>query len=279
MIFRATTLSGFQMAQSNGIADREVISIDHHDKGCNPTALRSAQLSICSYVTATRRSWVRLICGPEPADDEGFGPASSLWRNRFRLEPGSAGVQSLGGDCMQERLSIQIEINKGGSHVNNTVILTLLLLMLTFPPIAMGDPTFSNAVIQGQYKCVLTAYGLPAKANEPFAVTATGDITVAADGNGKLTGGTWDHTIDAPGAHMGCKLTMSDGTYSINSDGSGAENTKWQLLKNDSSPDCSTYFPDAPAGTAQLVVTNPEGKTFYTSSLSPFAILAVACQK
>ena len=151
--------------------------------------------------------------------------------------------------------------------------------MLTFPRIAIGEPTYSNEVLQGQYKCVLTAYGLPAKANQPFAVTATADLTMAADGNGKPTAGTWDHTIDAPGAHMGCKFTMSEGTYSINSDGTGSETTKWQLLKNDSSPDCSTYFSDTPTGTAQLVVTNPEGKIFYTSSLSPFAILAVACQK
>jgi hypothetical protein len=163
--------------------------------------------------------------------------------------------------------------------VKKAAILTAILLMPTFPPIAMGDFTFSNSVIQGQYKCVLTAYALPAKANQPFAVTATGEITVTADGNGKLTGGTWDHTIDAPGAHMGCKLTMSEGTYSINSDGTGAENTKWQLLKNDSSRDCSTYFSDNPAGTAQLVVADPAGKIFYTSSLSPLAILAVACQK
>jgi hypothetical protein len=158
-------------------------------------------------------------------------------------------------------------------------ILIVLSLTLTVPLNASGDPTFSNAVIQGNYKCVLTAYGLPAKANQQFAVTATADITVTADGNGKLTGGTWDHTIDAPGAHMGCKLTMSEGTYSINSDGTGSENTKWQLLKNDSSPDCSTYFSDNPAGTAQLVVTDPAGKIFYTSSISPFGILAVACQK
>jgi hypothetical protein len=176
-------------------------------------------------------------------------------------------------------LGIQDEIDTGGSDVNNTAILAVLLATLTFSPIAMGDPAFSNAVIQGQYKCALTGYGLPAKANQPFAVTATADLTVTADGNGKFTAGTWDHTIDAPGAHMGCKLTMSEGTYSINSDGTGAENTKWQLLKNESSPDCSTYFSDNPAGTAQLVVTDPAGKIFYTSSLSPLAILAVACQR
>jgi hypothetical protein len=163
--------------------------------------------------------------------------------------------------------------------VHQTAILAVLLLMLTFPLPVSGDPAFGNAVIQGQYKCVLTAYGLPQKANQPFAVTAFGDITVAADGNGKLTAGTWNHTIDAPGSHMGCKLRMSAGTYSINSDGTGSENTKWQLIKSASSPECSTYFTDTIAGSAEMVVTDPAGKMFYTSSLNPFAILAVACQK
>jgi hypothetical protein len=157
-------------------------------------------------------------------------------------------------------------------------VVTLFVLVL--PAVGIGDPpAYSNSIIQGQYKCFLTAYSLPAKANQPFAGTATGDLTLAADGNGKLTSGTWDHTIDTSGAHVGCKLTLTEGTYSLNSDGSGSESTKWQLMESDSSPDCSTYFPDAPTGTAQLVVTNPEGKTFYTSSISPYAILAVACQK
>ena len=164
--------------------------------------------------------------------------------------------------------------------MNNTAIPTVLLLMLTFPQIAIGDPTFSNATIQGQYKCFLTAYSLPAKANQPFAAAAIGDLTFAADGNGKFTAGTWDHTIDAPGVHAGCKLTMTAGTYSINADGSGSQNTRWQLIKGDSSPDCLTYFPDATAaGSADVMITDPSGNIFYSSSISRFAILAVACQK
>lgn len=155
----------------------------------------------------------------------------------------------------------------------------ILLALLTLSPIALCDPAFSNAIIQGQYKCWLTAYAVPPKASQQFAVTATGDLTLAADGNGNFTAGTWDHAIDAPGAHVGCKLRLTEGTYSINSDGSGWQTTKWQLMNNDSSPECSSYFSDAPSGTAQLVVTDREGKIFYTSSLSSLAILAVACQR
>jgi len=157
-------------------------------------------------------------------------------------------------------------------------ILTALLLIAVFPLAASGA-TFNNSTIQGQYKCTLTAYALPPKANQPFAASAIGDLTLAADGNGKFTAGSWDHTVDAPGAHASCKLALSTGTYSINADGSGSETTKWQLLKSDSSPDCSTWFPDNPAGNADLMITDPSGKMFYSSSISSFAILAVACQK
>ena len=163
---------------------------------------------------------------------------------------------------------------------SKTIFLVLLSILTSPPPVAADPPTYNNAVIQGQYKCMLTAYSLPPKANQRFAVTATGDITITADGNGKLTTGSWDHTIEAPGVHTGCRLTLTAGTYTINSDGSGSESVKWQLVKSDSSPDCQTYFPDnAPPGNAEIVVTDPSGKIFYTSSLNPFAILVVACQK
>ena len=159
-------------------------------------------------------------------------------------------------------------------------ILSVLLLIPVFPLTATGAPTFSNASIQGQYKCTLTAYSLPPKANQPFAAAAMGDLTFAADGNGKFTAGTWDHTIDAPGVHAGCKLTLSTGTYSINADGSGSETTKWQLMKGGSSPECDTYFPGSGAALgADVIITDPAAKIFYASNINPFAILAVACQK
>jgi hypothetical protein len=34
---------------------------------------------------------------------------------------------------------------------------------------------------------------------------------------------------------------------------------------------------DAPSGESQLVVSNPVGQIFYTTSINPFAILATAC--
>ena len=147
-------------------------------------------------------------------------------------------------------------------------------------PLAAAAASFNNATIQGQYKCTVTSYSLPAKANQPFAASAISDVTIAADGNGKFTGGTLDHTIDAPGVHLSCKLVLSAGSYSINPEGTGSETTRWQLIKSDSHPDCVTYFPDsAPASDSQVVITDPTGKIFYSSSINRFAVVATACQK
>ena len=103
-----------------------------------------------------------------------------------------------------------------------------------------------------------------------------------ADGKGKFTEGTWSLTIDAPGTHVGCKLTMTSGTYSVNSNGTGSENTKWQLVKSDSSPDCLTFFPDTgevPTSETQLIVKDPTGAVFYSTNISFFAVAAIAYQK
>ena len=145
---------------------------------------------------------------------------------------------------------------------------------------ASSDPvSFSDNTLRGTYKCNLTAYALPAKAPDPFAVTGIGEISAVADGNGKWTEGSWSHTIDAPTVHGICKLTLTSGTYSVNADGTGSENTSWQLVKSDSSPDCLTFFPDTSSGESQLVVSNSSGQIFYATSISRFAILASACQK
>ena len=143
-------------------------------------------------------------------------------------------------------------------------------------------PAFNNAVLKGTYHCVLTTYGLPAKTSQPFAVVATGNINAVADGNGNLTQGTWDYTIDSPGAHAACKLKMASGTYSINQDGTGTEKVKWLLDKSGSSPDCETWFPDSgdvPTSDTQLIVTDPSGAMSYSSTLSKYAISASVCQR
>jgi hypothetical protein len=142
--------------------------------------------------------------------------------------------------------------------------------------------SFNDAVIQGAYKCTLTAYSLPSKASNPFSVTAIGDVTGVADGHGRWISGEWHYSIDAPGIHANRHLTMTSGTYSVHPNGTGTENTRWLVVKADSAPNCIMYFPDdaeTPSTQSELIVRDPSGKMFYLTSIDPFAVLVTACQK
>ncbi len=144
-----------------------------------------------------------------------------------------------------------------------------------------AEPAFSNAVIQGAYTCAMTAFSLPARTRYPFLITAKGKIHAVADGNGKWTSGTFDEKIDVPSFHAVCKLTLASGTYAVNANGTGTENIKWQLLKDDSSSACRMFFPDnddVPT-TTQLIVLDTSGDTFYMTSLNEWAMLATVCEK
>ncbi len=146
---------------------------------------------------------------------------------------------------------------------------------------ARAEPAFSNAVIQGAYTCAMTAFSLPARTRYPFLITAKGVINAVADGNGKWTSGTFDEKIDVPSFHAVCKLTLASGAYAVNANGTGTENIKWQLLKDDSSSACRMFFPDSgdvPTAT-QLIVLDTSGETFYMTSLNKWAMLATVCEK
>lgn len=142
--------------------------------------------------------------------------------------------------------------------------------------------SFDDALIQGTYKCTLTAYDLPSKASDPFPVTALGEMTGVADGHGKWVSGEWHHSVDAPGMHANCHLTMISGAYSVRPNGTGTDTTKWRLVKSDSAPNCLMYFPDdakIPSTDSELIIRDPSGKMFYSTSINPFAVLVTACQK
>ncbi len=144
-----------------------------------------------------------------------------------------------------------------------------------------AEPTFSNAAIQGAYTCAMTAFSLPARTRYPFLITAKGVINAVADGNGKWTSGTFDEKIDVPRFHAMCKLALASGTYAVNANGTGTENIKWQLLKDESSSACRMFFPDegdVPT-TTQLIVLDTSGETFYMTSLNQWAMLAMVCEK
>ncbi len=162
------------------------------------------------------------------------------------------------------------------------VVASILIGQLIACGAARAEPAaFSDASLQGSYNCAMTAFSLPARPRYPFLITAKGVIKATADGSGKWTAGSFDENIDVPHFHAVCKLTIASGTYSVNADGTGTENIKWQLLKDDSSSACQMFFPDnaeVPTAT-QLIVLDKSGETFYMTSMNQWAILATVCEK
>jgi hypothetical protein len=147
---------------------------------------------------------------------------------------------------------------------------------------ALIPPKFTNSSIEGAYHCTMSAFALPAAIKNPFTVAATGDIHLVADGKGNFSDGSWVHHIVAPGLDMTCKLKMVSGSYSVGSDGNGAQQTSWRLVVEESPHGCYQFFsPARPPATfaSPAIIKDTTGATFYTTSIHPFAVLATVCQR
>ena len=141
-------------------------------------------------------------------------------------------------------------------------------------------PSFTDDSILGAYHCWLTAFSLPGEISDPFKPTATGDIHIVSDGKGKFTQGTWSHHLDD--LKLTCNLNLVSGDYSINRDGTGKEHVSWKLDVANSPRGCFAFFsPARPPVTSepQLIVTDTSGKSVYSTSINPYSILSVACQR
>jgi serine-type D-Ala-D-Ala carboxypeptidase/endopeptidase len=149
--------------------------------------------------------------------------------------------------------------------------------------IALTPPNFTNSSIQGPYHCTLTAFALPSAIQQPFRPAASGDIHIVA-GDGRLSAGTWVHHIQDPQAHIDliCKLNLVSGNYSIRSDGTGTEQSSWKLAVDQSPHACFQFFSPArpPVTTdSELIVTDTSGKSTYSTSVNPYAVLSTVCQR
>ena len=141
--------------------------------------------------------------------------------------------------------------------------------------------TFTDSSIQGPYHCTLTAFPLPATIKDPFKAAASGDIHSVADGKGKISDGTWVHHIPTPGRDLICKLKMVSGSYSVTPDGTGTERSSWKLVTEESPRGCFQFFSPArpPVTTdSEVIMADPAGKTFYSTSINRFAVLSSVCQ-
>jgi serine-type D-Ala-D-Ala carboxypeptidase/endopeptidase len=141
---------------------------------------------------------------------------------------------------------------------------------------------FDDSSIIGKYHCALTAFTLPSTVKDPFSQTASGDLHIVADGKGKLTSGTWVHSIKEPTGMMVCKLQMVSGNYSVGSNGVGTERSSWKLVLNESPRTCFQFFsPARPPVTsdAQVIVTDTSGKMNYATSINPSSVITTACER
>jgi serine-type D-Ala-D-Ala carboxypeptidase/endopeptidase len=150
--------------------------------------------------------------------------------------------------------------------------------------VVLIPPTFADSSIQGPYHCTLTAFALPSGNQDPFRPAATGDIHVLADGKGQLSSGTWVHHIHDAQAHLDltCKLNLVSGSYSLGTNGTGTERSSWKLAIDQSPRACFQFFSPArpPVTTdSEIIVTDTTGKTNYSTSINPYAVLSTVCQR
>ena len=148
--------------------------------------------------------------------------------------------------------------------------------------LALVPPTFADSSIQGPYHCTLTPFSLPATIKDPFKASGTGDIHIVADGEGKYSEGTWVDHIQAPGLDLTCKLKLVSGSYSVTPNGTGTEHSSWKLVTEESPRGCFQFFsPARPPVTSdsELIVMDITGKTSYSTSINPFAVLSTVCQR
>ena len=141
---------------------------------------------------------------------------------------------------------------------------------------------FTNRAIDGTYHCRVNAFALPASSKDPYAPTGTGEMQLIADGTGTFTRGTWQHHIRAPGLKLDCDLKLKSGSYSVRPDGTGNDETRWELQPGKDQDQCSQFFPafrQATATNPQLIVPDRDSGTFYVSVISEIATLGVVCQR
>ncbi len=141
---------------------------------------------------------------------------------------------------------------------------------------------FTDHAIDGTYHCRVNAFALPASSKDPYSPTGTGEMQLIADGTGTFTRGTWQHHIRAPGLKLDCDLKLKSGTYSVRPDGTGSDETRWELQPGKYQDQCSQFFPafrQATATNPQLIVPDRDSGTFYVSAISDIATLGVVCER
>jgi hypothetical protein len=93
----------------------------------------------------------------------------------------------------------------------------------------MEANAFDNSSLGGTVACTSTAY-------VKSSATASGQISLVADGQGNYTSGSESYHLAGGG---GCDYVLDNGTYQVNADGSGESTTDWLLVRDSSSQGCT----------------------------------------
>ena len=128
----------------------------------------------------------------------------------------------------------------------------------------------------------MTAFSLPGSLNAKFNPVSTGDLHIVADGKGEFSQGTWEHKISSPNLNIVCKLKLASGSYAVHPDGTGSDDVKWELIKAESPRACFRFFSPVKApitSVPQIITMDKSGSVFYSTSLNPFSVLNVVCQR
>ena len=110
--------------------------------------------------------------------------------------------------------------------------LTMLLALSSLAGADSDNDKYSDSSLTGTYECKITVFAWPHDHQDPLMPNSQGQSEVVADGAGKLSDGSMSlHSVREENEGLPCKYGLRNGTYKINSDGSGRTDGEWKMLE------------------------------------------------
>jgi hypothetical protein len=163
------------------------------------------------------------------------------------------------------------------------------LTILRFERAARAAQAFSDATMLGEIDCYISTALWPTSASEPMLGFKRGFIKLVADGRGNLTEGNLHFEGDffpqsAPPEHGSCIFDLSQGTYHVDSGGSGKATMTFLLHEGGGQPGCTSIYslkvprqktiePDF-----LMVPSSSIGWKGYSAVMTPVGIAAIMCE-
>ena len=162
------------------------------------------------------------------------------------------------------------------------------LSFLCLESVAYSGNTFSNATIVGEIDCYISTALWPASVSEPMLGLKRGFTRLVADGKGNLTEGTLHFEGDffpqtAPPEHGSCIFDLSQGTYHVDSGGSGTTTMTFLLHEGGGQPGCTSIYSlkvprQRTIESNFLLVPSRVSWKGYSTMMSPIGVAAIMCE-